>query len=294
VTEMIALRAHHPGGPEVLVLDRVPVPVPAAGEVLVAVHAAAITFDELTWPETWNRDDGTSRTPVILSHEFSGVISEIGSGVTGFAPGDKVYGLIPFDLDGAAAEFVAVPAGDVAAKPSAVPHVVASALPMPGLTAWQALVDHAAVQPGETVLVLGGVDTVGGDPLRESFAVLRPGGRLITLSAPPPASGPTNTESRQRFSSSPPTQGSWPNWPRSSTPAGCAPKSRRPFHSTRAGQHTKAARCGAGARARPSSLFGTDERTPVTAAGKIVVVGGTLVTDQAGGWIRFANSLPGS
>ena len=158
---MIALRAHHPGGPEVLVLDRVPVPVPAAGEVLVAVHAAAITFDELTWPETWNRDDGTSRTPVILSHEFSGVISEIGSGVTGFAPGDKVYGLIPFDLDGAAAEFVAVPAGDVAAKPSAVPHVVASALPMPGLTAWQALVDHAAVQPGETVLVLGGVGGVG-------------------------------------------------------------------------------------------------------------------------------------
>ncbi len=157
---MTALRAHCRGGPEVLVVERAPVPVPAAGEVLVAVHAAAITFDELTWEETWFRD-GVSRTPVIPSHEVSGVVYEIGSEVTDFKPGDEVYGLIRFDRDGAAADFVAVPAADLAAKPSTVPHDCAAALPLAGLTALQALVNHAAVQPGEEVLVHGGAGGVG-------------------------------------------------------------------------------------------------------------------------------------
>jgi len=243
LTEMTALRAHRRGGPEVLVVERAPVPVAAAGEVLVAVHAAAITFDELTWPETWTRD-GVSRTPVIPSHEVSGVVSDIASGVGDFAPGDEVYGLIRFDRDGAAADFVAVPAADLATKPSTVSHVVAAALPLAGLTALQALVDHAAVQPGQAVLVHGGaggvgalavqlaailgaqvtatvrsdagellrgfgaqrvidvrteafddtggaydvvIDTVGGQTLDRSFAVLRRGGRLVALSEPPPA-----------------------------------------------------------------------------------------------------------
>ncbi|OBI88271.1 NADP-dependent oxidoreductase [Mycobacterium sp. 1245805.9] len=240
---MTALRAHRRGGPEVLVVERAPVPVPAAGEVLVAVRAAAITFDELTWDETWTAD-GVSRTPVIPSHEVSGVVSEIGSGVTDFQAGDEVYGLVGFDRDGAAAEYVAVPAADLAAKPATVSHASAAALPMGGLTALQALVDHAAVRPSEEVLVHGGaggvglltvqlaailgarvtatvrsdagellrglgaarvidvrseafdeggaaydvvIDTVGGQTLDRSFGVLRRGGRLVTLSAPPPA-----------------------------------------------------------------------------------------------------------
>jgi NADPH:quinone reductase-like Zn-dependent oxidoreductase len=242
LTEMTALRAHRRGGPEVLTVERAPVPVPAAGEVLLAVHAAAITFDELTWEETWTRD-GVGRTPVIPSHEVSGVVSEIASGVTDFKPGDEVYGLIRFDRDGAAADFVAVPVADLAVRPSTVSHAAAAALPLAGLTALQALVDHAAVQPGEAVLVHGGaggvgaltvqlaailgaqvtatirsdaselvrgfgaqrvidvraeafdesagydivIDTVGGETLGRSFAVLRRGGRLVTLSAPPPA-----------------------------------------------------------------------------------------------------------
>lgn len=235
---MIALRAHRRGGRQELVVERAPVPIPAPGEVLVAVHAAAITFDELTWDETW------TRTPAIPSHEVSGVVCEVGSGVTDFAPGDEVYGLIGFDRDGAAAEYVAVPAADLATKPSTVSHVVAAAVPLAGLTALQALVDHAAVQAGEAVLVHGGaggvgaftvqlaamlgaqvtatvrsdtvefvqglgaarvidvrtevfdeggagydvvIDTVGGDTLNRSFGVLRRGGRLVTLSVPPPA-----------------------------------------------------------------------------------------------------------
>jgi NADPH:quinone reductase-like Zn-dependent oxidoreductase len=233
---MTALRAHRRGGPEVLVIERAPVPVPAAGEVLVAVHAAAITFDELTWDETW------ARTPVIPSHEVSGVVAETASGVTDLKPGDEVYGLIDFDRNGAAAEYVTVPASDLAAKPRSVSHTETATLPLAALTAWQALVDYAAVEPGERVLVTGGaggvgafavqlaaifgaqvsatgrdrdadlvrglgaetfisasdtafsdqrpgldvvIDTVGGAALDACYPLMRPGGRLVTLSVLP-------------------------------------------------------------------------------------------------------------
>jgi NADPH:quinone reductase-like Zn-dependent oxidoreductase len=157
---MMALRAHTRGGPEVLVYESAPRPTPGNGEVLIAVHAAAITFAELTWPETW-ASGGVDRTPVIPSHEFSGVVAEVGDGVTGLSAGDDVYGLVPFDRDGAAAEYVSVPATSVAARPATVSHVVAAAAALPALTAWEALVDHAAVQPGQRVLVHGSAGGVG-------------------------------------------------------------------------------------------------------------------------------------
>jgi NADPH:quinone reductase-like Zn-dependent oxidoreductase len=160
MTTMTALRAHHRGGPEVLTVEQAPVPVPADGEVLVAVDAAAITFDELSWDETWSRA-GVDRTPIIPSHEVSGVVAAVASDVTDFTVGDEVYGLIQFDRDGAAAEYVAVAAADLAARPATVSHVESAALPLAGLTAWQALVEHAKVQPGERVLVHGGAGGVG-------------------------------------------------------------------------------------------------------------------------------------
>lgn len=142
VSEMTALRAHRRGGPEQLIVEHTPVPVPTAGEALVAVHAAAITFDELTWEETWTRN-GVSRLPVIPSHEVSGVVCVTASDVKDFALGSEVYGLIRFERDGAAANFVIVPACELAPKPANVSHVVVAALPLAGLTALQALVDHA-------------------------------------------------------------------------------------------------------------------------------------------------------
>jgi NADPH:quinone reductase-like Zn-dependent oxidoreductase len=157
---MLALRARTRGGPDVLVYESAPRPTPGDGEVLVAVHAAAITFDELTWPETWAAG-GVDRTPVIPSHEFSGVVAEVGDGVTGLSAGDEVYGLVPFDRDGAAAEYVSVPATSLAPRPRTVSHVVAAAAVLPALTAWEALVDRAAVQPGQRVLVHGGAGGVG-------------------------------------------------------------------------------------------------------------------------------------
>jgi NADPH:quinone reductase-like Zn-dependent oxidoreductase len=160
MTSMRALRAHSRGGPEVLVYESVPRPTAGNGELLIAVHAAAITFDELTWPETWS-SDGVDRTPIVPSHEFSGVVAEVGSGVTDVSVGDEVYGLAPFDQDGAAAEYVCVPADVVAAKPRTVSHVVAAAAALPGLTAREALVEHGALKVGERVLVHGSAGGVG-------------------------------------------------------------------------------------------------------------------------------------
>jgi len=158
---MMALRAHARGGPEQLVYEQAPVPVPGPGEALVAVHAAAITFAELTWDLSWTTKDGRDRTPVIPSHEMSGTVAGIADGVSDVAVGDEVYGLIEFDRNGAAAEYVTVPAGELAAKPRSASHAQTATLPLAALTAWQALVDYAALEPGERVLVHGGAGGVG-------------------------------------------------------------------------------------------------------------------------------------
>ena len=138
--------------PSSLTCEMVPVPDPRPGELLVEVRATAITADELTWPENW---------PAIPCHDLSGVVAGTGPGVTGWQPGDEVYGLVGFDRPGAAAGFVTAPAADLAPKPAAVDHVAAAAVPLGALTAWQALYDHAQLQPGQHVLVHGGAGGVG-------------------------------------------------------------------------------------------------------------------------------------
>jgi NADPH:quinone reductase-like Zn-dependent oxidoreductase len=160
---MMALRAHARGGPEQLVYEQAPTPVPGPGEALVEVHAGAITFAELTWDETWATRDGRDRTPIIPSHEVSGTVVGLGPGAggAGVAPGDEVYGLIDFDRDGAAAQYVTLPAAHLAARPRSVSHTEAATLPLAALTGWQALVDHADLKPGERVLVTGGAGGVG-------------------------------------------------------------------------------------------------------------------------------------
>jgi NADPH:quinone reductase-like Zn-dependent oxidoreductase len=149
---MWAVRAHS-SEPASMTIEVLPRPTPRPDEVLVAVRAAAVTNGELTWPETW---------PVIPAHDVSGVVSAVGADVTAVHPGEEVCGLIGFERPGAAAEYVCVPSCDLAAKPACVDHLAAAALPLGGLTAWQALFDHAHVQPGEHVLVHGGAGGVGG------------------------------------------------------------------------------------------------------------------------------------
>jgi NADPH:quinone reductase-like Zn-dependent oxidoreductase len=148
---MTAMRVASPD-PASLAREIVPVPHPGPGEVLVEVRATAITAAELTWPENW---------PAIPCHDLSGVVAALGGGVTGWQPGDEVYGLVGFDRPGAAAGYVTVPAADLAPKPDRVDHLAAAAVPLGGLTAWQALHEHAQVQPGQHVLVHGGAGGVG-------------------------------------------------------------------------------------------------------------------------------------
>jgi NADPH:quinone reductase-like Zn-dependent oxidoreductase len=127
-----------------LKVDEMEMPSPGPGEVLVRVHAAAITRGELEWP--------LDRLPAIPSYELSGVVVD---------SGDEVYALTPFDRDGVAAEYAVVPREVLAPKPSRPSHVEAAALPMGGLTAWQALFVHGRLARGERVLITGAAGGVG-------------------------------------------------------------------------------------------------------------------------------------
>jgi NADPH:quinone reductase-like Zn-dependent oxidoreductase len=137
---MRALRLHDDG----LWLEETETPTPGDGEVLVRVHAAAITRDELEWP--------TDRLPAIPSYELSGVVVETG---------EEVFALTPFDRDGVAADYAVVPTSVLAPKPAGLSHVEAAALPMGGLSAWQALFAHGKLEAGERVLVTGASGGVG-------------------------------------------------------------------------------------------------------------------------------------
>jgi NADPH:quinone reductase-like Zn-dependent oxidoreductase len=148
---MAAVRLHAPGL-EGLTVDEIETPRVGAGEALVQVHAAAITRDELEWP--------VDRLPAIPSYELSGVVVDVADGAE-VAAGDAVYALTPFDRDGVAATYAAVPASLLAPKPPALEHVESAAIPLPALSAWQGLFDHGALEEAQRVLVTGAAGGVG-------------------------------------------------------------------------------------------------------------------------------------
>jgi NADPH:quinone reductase-like Zn-dependent oxidoreductase len=165
---MKAIRLHARGGAEQLRYEEAPEPPrpPADGEALIRVRACAITPTELNWDLTYQRRDGSSRTPSIPGHDVCGVIEALGAGAAedvagGVAVGQEVYGLIDFDRDGSAAELVTVPAADLAPKPRTLDAVHAAAVPLSALTAWQALFDHAQLAAGQHVLIHGAAGGVG-------------------------------------------------------------------------------------------------------------------------------------
>lgn len=158
---MKAVRFHQYGGPEVLTVEDVPVTTPGAGEVRVRVAAT-----------TFNGVDGNIRAglmqepmPLTLPHvpglDVSGTVDAVGEGVEHLRVGDRVVGFLPFVTDGASAEQVVAPAEALALAPTSVPLTDAAALPIVGLTAWQALTEHAALTPGQRILVNGASGAVG-------------------------------------------------------------------------------------------------------------------------------------
>ena len=158
---MKAIRLHRRGGPDQLVYEDAPNPAPGPEDALVRVYATAITPTELTWDQTYQNPNGSPRLPTIPSHEMSGVIESVPAGFRDLAPGDAVYGLTDFPHDGAAAEYIAVPAANLALKPRTVDHPHSAAVTLSGLTAWQALFTHGGLKPGQKVLIHGGAGGVG-------------------------------------------------------------------------------------------------------------------------------------
>jgi NADPH:quinone reductase-like Zn-dependent oxidoreductase len=237
---MKAVCLHAVGGPEALVYEAAPKPQPHAGEVLVRIHATALTPTEFAWDPTWRTRSGAARPfPIILGHEFSGVIAAFGPQVTDFSLGDAVYGLNDWFSNGAQAEYCVAKIAELTPKPASLSHAEAAVVPISGLTAWQGLFGRAQLGAGQRVLIhgaAGGVggfavqlarwrgarvigtasasnldfvrqlgaaevidyraqrfenvvrdvdvvfDTVGGETLKRSWAVLKPGGKLVSVS----------------------------------------------------------------------------------------------------------------
>jgi len=157
---MKAIRLHEPVGIAGLKYEDAPEPVPTFGDVLVQVHAAGITPTELDWP-LWKDPLGHQRDYIIPGHEFSGVVVGLGWGTAGVSIGDEVFGLIMGYRNGAAAQYIAVEAHNVAPKPRALDHVQAAALPQAGLTSWQALFDHGHLKAGQSVVIHGAGGALG-------------------------------------------------------------------------------------------------------------------------------------
>lgn len=158
---MKAIRLHGRGGPDYLVYEEAPQPQPGPGEVLVRVAATAVIANELKWDETYQTASGVLRPLPIPGHDLSGVVAEIGPGVSDLAVGDAVYALLAFGRDGAEAEYAIALPDELAPKPRTLDNVQAAAVPLAGLTAWQALFTHAGLSAGQTVLIHGAAGGVG-------------------------------------------------------------------------------------------------------------------------------------
>lgn len=175
---MKAVRLHAFGGPEVLTYEDAPRPVIGSADVLVRVHAASLNPPDLylrdgyrTLPPEWRPNPVF---PLIIGTDVSGVVEAVGESVTEFAVGDDVFAMVRFPDDlmkgsDAYAEYVRVPASELAHKPAGIDHAQAAAAPMSLLTAWQFLIDvgheapnpfqpvpHAPVPLGDKTVVING------------------------------------------------------------------------------------------------------------------------------------------
>jgi len=159
---MKAIRIHEFGGPEVMQLEEVLQPVPAADEILVKMYASSVNPADYII-----RSGGNEllrpllKLPLGLGLDAAGIVEELGNEVTGFKPGDKVYGVPNFPGDGAYAEYISAKAGQFALMPGNISFNEAGALPSCALIAWNAVIDMGKVQAGQRVLIHGAAGGVG-------------------------------------------------------------------------------------------------------------------------------------
>ncbi|WP_406631238.1 NADP-dependent oxidoreductase [Amycolatopsis sp. WGS_07] len=158
---MKAVRYHRYGGSEVLAYEDAERPVPGAGQVLVKVAATSFNPVDLGIRAGGLQEVFPLEFPHVPGIEVAGTIAELGPGVDGHQVGDAVVAFLPMNADGAAAEYAIAPAEALAAAPRTVELTDAAALPVGGLTAWQALFDDAHLKAGQTVLINGASGAVG-------------------------------------------------------------------------------------------------------------------------------------
>lgn len=238
---MKAVRIHSWGGPEVMRYEDAPLPALADDDVLVRVVAAAINPVDWKVRAGYLKDFLPHKLPLILGWDVSGVVAAVGAKVTAFKVGDAVFSRPDISRDGAYAEYIAVRESELAPKPASLDHAHAAAVPLAGLTVWQAMIENAGLQAGQTVLIhaaAGGVgsyavqlakwkgarviatassanhaylrglgadqvidyrtqpfedagpvdvvfDLIGGETQERSWAVVKPGGALVSVVAPP-------------------------------------------------------------------------------------------------------------
>ena len=158
---MKAVRIHGYGGTDVLTYEEAPRPTAGPGEVLIRVFATTVNpFDSAAragYMDSWFH----YTFPLIMGTDVSGIIEEVGEGVTQFAPGDAVYARTGVFRDGANAEYAVAFVSDVALKPQSLDHIHAAALPHVTLTAWQGLYELANLSAGQTVLIHAAAGGVG-------------------------------------------------------------------------------------------------------------------------------------
>jgi NADPH:quinone reductase-like Zn-dependent oxidoreductase len=154
-----AARIHSFGPPDVVVVEDVPVPSPGPGEILVRVMAAGVA----PWDALIREGNSkvSPRPPLTLGSDLSGVVENVGVGVTDFAPADEVYGVTNPQFCGAQAEFAVATSGMVARKPQSLNYVEAASAPVIAVTAWQMLFEYAKAKRGQTVIVIGAAGNVG-------------------------------------------------------------------------------------------------------------------------------------
>jgi NADPH:quinone reductase-like Zn-dependent oxidoreductase len=160
VETMRAIRVHAFGAAGLMKLEDIPVPEPGAGELLVRVRAAGVN------PVDWKIRSGSFQAPwltlpITPGYDISGEVVAVGEDVEAFEIGDEVFAYLPLARGGGYAEQAIVKVEEAALKPKRTPHMRAAGVPLAALTAWQALVDHADLQDGQTVLIHAGAGGVG-------------------------------------------------------------------------------------------------------------------------------------
>jgi NADPH:quinone reductase-like Zn-dependent oxidoreductase len=154
-----AARIHSFGPPDVVVVEDVPMPSPGPGEVLVRVMAAGVAAWDAIIRE--GKSKVSPQPPLTLGSDLSGVVEQVGPGVTDFAPTDEVYGVTNPQFCGAQAEFAVAMAGMIARKPRSLNYVDAASAPVIAVTAWQMLFQYGQATRGQTVMVVGAAGNVG-------------------------------------------------------------------------------------------------------------------------------------